>query len=125
MTPKGPPPDLFRRIKWLLLALACTGCLDCKMAVAANPQAEQLIERGDAEVKALHAPEALALFDQAAQADPEDVEILLRVSQQCSDLIAHHALDTGKAREVLVAMLGDQPLPLKPGPHPAELAPNP
>ena len=44
--------------------------------------------QGDAEVKALHAQEALALFDKAAQADPNDVEILLRLSQQCSNLIA-------------------------------------
>jgi tetratricopeptide (TPR) repeat protein len=69
-------------LKWALLALACHA------AVAANPQAEQFIEQGDAAVKALHAPEALALFDKAAQADPNDVGILLRVSQQCSDLIA-------------------------------------
>jgi len=79
MIPKGP---LFRRVKWGLLALACHA------AVAANPLAEQLIEQGDAEVKALHGPEALALFDQAEKADPGDVGIVLRVSQQCSDMIA-------------------------------------
>jgi len=66
---------------WGFLALACHA------AVAANPQAEQLIEQGDAEVKATHAQEALALFDQAAKADPNDVKILLRISQQCSNLI--------------------------------------
>ena len=69
-------------MRWGLLALACHG------AFAANPQAELLIEQGDAEVRALHATEALGLFDQAAQADPNDIEILLRVSQQCSNLIA-------------------------------------
>ena len=56
--------------------------------IAANPQAEQFIEQGDAEVKAMHAPEALALFDQAAKADPNNAEILLRISQQYSNLIA-------------------------------------
>jgi len=71
-----------RRLKWGLLAFAFHA------AVAANPQAEQFIEKGDAEVKALHAPEALALFNQAEKADPNNVEILLRISQQCSDLIA-------------------------------------
>jgi len=57
-------------------------------AFASNPQAEQLIIQGDAEVRAMHAPEALALFDEAAKVDPNDIEILLRVSQQCSNLIA-------------------------------------
>jgi tetratricopeptide (TPR) repeat protein len=60
----------------------------CHAALASNPQAEQLIIQGDAEVKALHAPEALALFEQAQKADPGNIEILLRISQQCSNLIA-------------------------------------
>ena len=31
----------------------------------------------------------------------------------CADLVTRHALDSGKARKVIVrAMLGDQPLPL-------------
>jgi heterodisulfide reductase subunit D len=35
---------------------------------------------------------------------------------ECGDLIAQHAFDPAKAREVVVkAMLGDQPLPLKAG----------
>ncbi len=79
MRPKGPYPRLLR---WALLAFACHA------AAAPNPQAEELIRQGDAAVSAMHAQEALALFDQAAQADPNDVEILLRISQQCSNLIA-------------------------------------
>jgi heterodisulfide reductase subunit D len=36
-----------------------------------------------------------------------------QIVSECSDLIARHALDAGKARTVVVnAMLGDQPLPL-------------
>jgi heterodisulfide reductase subunit D len=36
-----------------------------------------------------------------------------QIVAECGDLIAQHALDTGKARDVVVkAMLGDQPLPL-------------
>jgi heterodisulfide reductase subunit D len=39
-----------------------------------------------------------------------------QIVSECSDLIARHALDTKKAREVVVgAMLGDQPLPLRRG----------
>jgi len=46
----------------------------------------------------------------------QDADLII---SECSDLIAHHALDAGKAREVVVnAMLGDQPLPLKPRPQP-------
>jgi len=82
MEPMGPSGGLIRRMRWGLLALVCHA------AFAANPQAEQLIMQGDAQVKALHATEALALFEQAAKADPNDVEILLRISQQCSNLIA-------------------------------------
>ena len=60
----------------------------CLGASGANPLAEQFIEQGDAQVKALHAQEALALFQQAAQVDPNDAEIVLRISQQYSNLIA-------------------------------------
>jgi heterodisulfide reductase subunit D len=39
-----------------------------------------------------------------------------QIVAECSDLIARHALDAGKARTVVVnAMLGDQPLPLNSG----------
>jgi heterodisulfide reductase subunit D len=39
-----------------------------------------------------------------------------QIVAECSDLIAQHALDAGKARAVIVnAMLGDQPLPLNSG----------
>jgi heterodisulfide reductase subunit D len=39
-----------------------------------------------------------------------------QIVAECSDLIAKHSLDAGKARNVVVeAMLGDQPLPLKSG----------
>jgi heterodisulfide reductase subunit D len=37
-----------------------------------------------------------------------------QIVTECADLVARHALDIAKAREVVVsAMLGDQPLPLK------------
>jgi Fe-S oxidoreductase len=37
-----------------------------------------------------------------------------QIVSECGDLIAQHALDPGKARDVVVkAMLGDQPLPLR------------
>jgi heterodisulfide reductase subunit D len=39
-----------------------------------------------------------------------------QIIAECSDLVAQHALDPGKARDVVVkAMLGDQPLPLRAG----------
>lgn len=39
-----------------------------------------------------------------------------QIVAECSDLIARHALDAGKARTIVVnAMLGDQPLPLNSG----------
>jgi Fe-S oxidoreductase len=42
-----------------------------------------------------------------------------QIISECGDLIAQHALDPTKARDVVVkAMLGDQPLPLHRGPQP-------
>jgi len=39
-----------------------------------------------------------------------------QIVSECGDLIARHALDAGKARDVVIkAMLGDQPLPLSRG----------
>jgi heterodisulfide reductase subunit D len=44
-----------------------------------------------------------------------------QIISECSDLITQHALDPGKARDVVVkAMLGEQPLPLSGGSRPAE-----
>jgi heterodisulfide reductase subunit D len=41
-----------------------------------------------------------------------------QIISECSDLIAQHALDAGKARDIVIkAMLGDQPLALNSGPH--------
>jgi Fe-S oxidoreductase len=48
-----------------------------------------------------------------------------QIVSECGDLIAQHALDTGKARDVVIkAMLGDQPLPLSRGSRPVELSAN-
>jgi heterodisulfide reductase subunit D len=53
----------------------------------------------------------------------QDADLIM---SECSDLIARHGLDAGKVRDVVVkGMLGDQPLPLKPGPRPVELRSNP
>ena len=78
----GHSGRLVRRSLWGLLALACHA------AVATTPQAEKLIEQGDAKVNAMRVQTALALFDQAARTDPNNAEILLRISQQCSNLIS-------------------------------------
>jgi heterodisulfide reductase subunit D len=53
----------------------------------------------------------------------QDADLII---SECSDLIAQHALDAAKARDVVVkVMLGDQPLPLKPNPRPIGLTPHP
>jgi Flp pilus assembly protein TadD len=78
-----------------------------------NPQAQALIEQGDAQVRALNASAALALFEEAAKADPNDAQILLRISQQYSNMIAaaktpaealddaHRSLEEAKQAEAL------------------------
>jgi heterodisulfide reductase subunit D len=48
-----------------------------------------------------------------------------QIVSECRDLIALHALDAGKARDVVVkTLLGDQPLPLDQGSRPVELRPG-
>jgi hypothetical protein len=48
-----------------------------------------------------------------------------QIVSECGDLIALHALDVAKARDVVVkAMLGEQPLPLNRDARPTELSPN-
>jgi len=48
-----------------------------------------------------------------------------QIVSECSDLIAQHALDAAKARDVVVkTLLGDQPLPLNRGSRPVELRPG-
>lgn len=100
MTHRKSFAHLSRRARWLLAALWCHA------AVAANPQAEQLIVQGDAAVKAMHGADALSLFDQAAKADPNDVDILLRISQACSNMIAE-AKSPGEAIEYAKRSLGE------------------
>jgi hypothetical protein len=47
--------------------------------------------------------------------------IALPEGEECSDLIEQHALEVGKARDVVVkSMLGDQPLHLNRGSRPVE-----
>ena len=62
--------------------------LACHSVFAASPQARPLIEQETPPFAPLRSTQALALFDQAAKADPSDVEIILRISQQCSSLIS-------------------------------------
>jgi len=84
MKPNGRSAGQFRRAICGLLLLAAVSCT----AFASDPQAEQLIVQGDAEVRAMHPQAALALFEQAAKADPNNVEIILRIALQYSNLIA-------------------------------------
>jgi len=54
---------------------------------AASLQVAALLQKGDAEVSKGELRAALADFDQADKIEPNDAGILLRISQQCSDLI--------------------------------------
>lgn len=73
---------LFRGLASCLLAASL------HPAWGSTPEVEALIVQGDAQVKAMRSPEALVLFEQAAKADPGNADILLRISQQYSNLIA-------------------------------------
>ena len=82
---------------WLAIFPAIAGLT----LAEATPPVAQLIQRGDAEVKARHVREALALFQEADKGEPDNPEIILRISQQYSDLMAtaknpSEATDFGK-----------------------------
>ena len=68
----------------------------------------------------------LAAFQETLGVSQDHRAVIIKTIEQigivaeCSDLIAKHALDAGKARNVVVkTLLGDQPLPLRGGAHPA------
>ena len=76
-----------------------------------SPEAEKLIVQGDAAVKAMHSPEALTLFQQAAKLDPGDADVLLRISQQYSNLIGQAKkrnpnVNPGRFREIVIELVG-------------------
>ena len=81
MKSRRPAAALFHRLFPAALALLCRATL------AANPEADALIQQGDAQVRALNPTAALAIFEAAAKADPNDAQVLLRLSQQYSNLI--------------------------------------
>lgn len=73
-------------MKGLLCCLTVLTILNLP-AAALDARAESLIARGDAEVKARHTKAALELFLQAEPLAPDDVQLLLRICRQYSDLV--------------------------------------
>jgi heterodisulfide reductase subunit D len=63
--------------------------------------------------------ESMGLYRQDRYKELKIMQDADQIVSECSDLIARHALDAGKARSIVVnAMLGDQPLALKHGSRP-------
>ncbi len=56
-------------------------------ANATDPAIADLLRQGDAEVSAGNLRGALTFFSEAEKKDPQDVDVLLRISQQYSDLV--------------------------------------
>ena len=69
-----------RDLRFLLLFLSAS-CL------AADPPLTALVQQGDQEVGKRNLRAALVDFQQAEKLDPQNVEVLLRISQQNSDLM--------------------------------------
>ena len=70
----------FLRVSWWLT-------LSASVCGAENPELAALLQKGDSEVSAGNTRAALADFEQAEKLAPNDAGVLLRISQQTSDLI--------------------------------------
>ncbi|SRR5581483_1571076 len=70
-------------MRWFALTFFCIS------AFAADPQLATLLQQGDAEVSQHNLRAALAHFQAAEKIEPNSIDVLLRIAQQESDLIAN------------------------------------
>lgn len=90
------------------LRAVCLAAFGVRLFAAENPDVAALLLKGDTQVSQGDTRAALATFEQAEKLAPDDAGVLLRISQQASDLIgetkdeaaaqklAQRSLDTAK-----------------------------
>jgi heterodisulfide reductase subunit D len=125
----GVLPAFKRELQRSELQAACDAGVDALITVYHSEQRELCAHERDWPFRIIN---ILEVIGESMGLQREDRYKQLKIMQdadqivsECGDLIAQHALDPGKARDVVVkAMLGDQPLPLNRGPRPMPSTPN-
>jgi hypothetical protein len=118
----GVLPAFKRELQLNELQAACDAGVDALITVYHSEHRELCAHERDRPFRIIN---ILEVVGESMGLHREDRHKQLKIMQdadqivtECGDLIAQHALDTGKARDVIVnAMLGDQPLPLDRGPQ--------
>jgi heterodisulfide reductase subunit D len=119
----GVLPAFKRELQLGELQAACDAGVDALVTVYHSEQRELCAHERDWPFRIIN---ILEVVGESMGLQREDRYKQLKIMQdadqivsECGDLIAQHALDAGKARDVVVkAMLGDQPLPLNRGSRP-------
>jgi heterodisulfide reductase subunit D len=122
-------PAFKRELQLNELQAACDAGVDALVAVYHSDHRELCAHERDWPFRIINILEVVGESMGLHQGDRfKQLKIMQDADQivtECHDLIAQHSLDAKMARDVVVkAMLGDQPLPLKGGPRPAELNPR-
>jgi hypothetical protein len=116
----GVLPSFKRELQLNELQAACDAGVDALVAVYHSDHRELCAHERDWPFRIINIlemiGESMGLHRQDRYKQLKIMQDADQIVAECSDLIAKHSLDAGKARNVVVeAMLGDQPLPLKSG----------
>jgi heterodisulfide reductase subunit D len=121
----GVLPAFKRELQLNELQAACDAGVDALVAVYHSDHRELCAHERDWPFRIINilevVGESMGLHQHDRYKQLKIMQDADQIVSECSDLIAQHALDVGKARDVVVkAMLGDQPLPLNRGSRPVE-----
>jgi len=121
----GVLPAFKRELQLNELQAACDAGVDALVAVYHSDHRELCAHERDWPFRIINilevVGESMGLHQHDRYKQLKIMQDADQIVSECSDLIAQHALDVGKARDVVVkSMLGDQPLPLNRGLRPVE-----
>ena len=114
----GVLPAFKRELQLNELEAACDAKVDALVAVYHSDHRELCAHERDWPFRIINilevVGESMGLHRQDRYKQLKLMQDADQIVSECSDLIAQHGLDVGKARDVVVkAMLADQPLPLR------------
>jgi heterodisulfide reductase subunit D len=119
----GVLPAFKRELQRSELQAACDAGIDALVTVYHSEHRELCAHERDWPFRIVNVleliGESMGLHQQDRYKQLKMMQDADQIVSECGDLIAQHALDPGKARDVIVkSLLGDQPLPLNRGAHP-------
>ena len=121
----GALPAFKRELQLNELQAACDAGIDALVTVYHSDHRELCAHERDWPFRIINILEvvgdSMGLHQQDRYKQLKIMQDADQIVSECSDLIAQHTLDVGKARDVVVkAMLDDQPLPLNRGSRPVK-----